>query len=173
MYLVIDSLQLPPLVSDFKTSHRQEVNVPTWPTFTLLGCWRPLLFLLHATSSPLHPLPASEHVIILIRGDLLWILVLGKDAWEEIRERGGVRRDEVKHQERLFRFQEHQRVKKDVVIIGSYLHWGHAVCRPTQNKVREKKKKRLLAWIEAESGTKTRGGQDERNPQLCLVENRL
>lgn len=65
--------------------HREEVNVPTLCTFTFLGCWL-LPLLLHVTTSPLHPLPAAEHVIILICGDLLWILILRKDACEEIQD---------------------------------------------------------------------------------------
>lgn len=55
----------------------QEVNV----TFTFLGGW--LLPLLRATPSPLHPLPAAEHVVVLIRGHLLRILVLREDACED------------------------------------------------------------------------------------------
>lgn len=53
-------------------------------TFTFLGGG--LLPLLRATSSPLHPLPAAEHVVVLIRGHLLRILVLREDACEETRD---------------------------------------------------------------------------------------
>ncbi len=66
-------------------------------TFTLLLGWRSLLILLLVTSFPLHPLPAAEHVIVLISGDLLWVFILRKDAWEE---KPG--RDEVRDQQPWF-----------------------------------------------------------------------
>lgn len=127
--------------ADFKTSHSQELNVPTWHTFTFLGCWPLLVILLHATSSSLHLFPAAEHVIILICGDLLWTLILRKVAWEEIQEET-VRQDEVKDHEQLFCSQKYQ---KEGEILSSYLHSGHAVCHSTRDETLREEENKFIS----------------------------
>lgn len=106
-------------------------------TFTFLGCW--LLPLLHVTTSPLHPLPAAEHVIILICGDLLWILILRKDACEEIQDER-VRRDEVKHSE-TSKSEERRSDRRLLPSLRS---------RSLPSKTR-REKKNTLVWIQTES----------------------
>lgn len=82
-------------------------------TFGFLG-FRGVV-LAHVTS-PLHPLPAAEHVVVLVCGDLLRILILREDSCQE----------EVKHQETCSGFLTE--VYRDHVTIVSYLHSGRAVC---------------------------------------------
>lgn len=56
-------------------------------TFILLGGLL-LLVLLARAASPLHPLPAAEHVVVLVRGHFLRILVLRENS---CREEAGLR----------------------------------------------------------------------------------
>lgn len=61
----------------FLHQHRRPLLEATLPALTFLCC---RLLLLQVTSSLFHPLPAAEHVVVLVRGDLLRVLVLRKDA---------------------------------------------------------------------------------------------
>lgn len=62
------------------------------PTFTLQGGW---LLLLVAAAPPLHPLPAAEHVVVLVRGHFARNLVMREDS---CRGRSKVSAGEVKGQ---------------------------------------------------------------------------